>query len=233
MRFFKFLVCLLLLVTSWVSAGMTLKDNISRAQSGDYVVVVHGKAYTLLRIIDNQNHKLSIEEITVPCALMKRGSWQEWLDQGAPQHSSWFTYTIDLDNNKVENCYSVARQGWVDAVGYDNFLPTVLNLDFEKIPLNERRRIGGDSVGGGKLWQPKLVYEGKKIPNIVFDGWRSRWPNDDTELSDRTIEIYLPQDQGKYISYFPYWLQTYGAWGKAYLRVIDSGRNLSSPKLNH
>ena len=49
------------------------------------------------------------------------------------------------------------------------------------------------------------------------------------DLSNKTIEIYLPRNSQIYPTYFPYWLQVNGVAGKAKIRIIDSGSRLKSP----
>ncbi len=80
------------------------------------------------------------------------------------------------------------------------------------------------------VWQPRLIIEGKPDDGVAFDAWRADWPRDGSDLSNKTIEIYLPKDNQSYPSYFPYWLQINGTAGKAKIRIIDSGSNLQSPK---
>ena len=75
-----------------------------------------------------------------------------------------------------------------------------------------------------------MIVEGQVVPGVEFNAWRTRWIKDDSELSGKVIDIYLPKDADKHLSYFPYWLQISGVVGKAKVRIIDSGLGLRSPK---
>ena len=42
------------------------------------------------------------------------------------------------------------------------------------------------------LWQPRMVIDGKPIQGVLFDAWKTDWPRDGSDLSNKTIEVYLP-----------------------------------------
>ncbi len=95
-----------------------------------------------------------------------------------------------------------------------------------------RRRVGGGTanrIDNRPFWQPRLIVEGTEITGVTFDAWRGRWPKDDSELSNKTIEVYLPSKESGYPCYF-HWLQVSGLVGKARVRIVDSGHNLKSPQ---
>ena len=73
------------------------------------------------------------------------------------------------------------------------------------------------------------MVEGQTVPQVKFDAWQTRWPQDGTDLADKTIVIYTPEQQGLYPSYFPYWLEISGLSSYPKVRIIDSGSNLASP----
>jgi hypothetical protein len=47
--------------------------------------------------------------------------------------------------------------------------------------------------------------------------------------SGKSIEVYVPHENNKYPSYFPYWLQISGLISNAKVRIIDSGTGMISP----
>lgn len=234
MRFFLLLQLLLfpLLVSS---EHLYLRDNLPKAQVGDYIVTMQNKNYSLLHIYDKSPSAIAIEEVTVPAAKMSQQpvQWKEWLRQGAPGNTCWSIYTVDLANGHIKNFYSVTRQGWFDNPQQDHFLSVLLNLRFEAIPIKNRRRTGTALVYGSyekrPLWQPKLIFEGQTVQGIHFDAWKTVWPKDNSELAGKNIEVFLPHEQAAYPSYFPYWLQVSSLVGKATLRIIDAGRGMQSP----
>ena len=237
----KWLVTVLLLLASMMSHStllqgeeLILRNNLQRAQPGDYIVISANKTQTLLLIHAKHQSILTIEEIAVPES--KRSptlSWKEWINQGAPGHTSWVRYDIDLQTGKMLHYYSFTKKNWFNIPDADNFLSKLLNLKFIQIPENARKRVGPKPRSGPEmrpLWQPRMIVEGQPIKGVQFDAWRTRWPRDGSDLSDKAIEVYLPQDSQRYPAYFPYWLQINGAIGKAKIRIIDSGSKLQSPK---
>ncbi len=216
--------------------SLLLKDNLQYAQPGDYLISSARKTLTLLHIYAKQGPLLTIEEISVPERRrpMKRG-WKPWVENNAPGHTNWVMYEIDLRSGKVLRYYSFTKRNWFEIPEGDLFLSKLLNLTFTKIPEETRKKIGGRSRGRPDLrpnWQPHMVVEGQVVQGVPFEAWWTQWPRDGSDLSGKRIEVYLPRDNQRYPSYFPYWLEIQGMIGKAKIRIIDSGTHLHSPKPN-
>ena len=215
-----------------------LRENLKQAQTGDYIVTSQNKNYTLLHIYSRDPNKMTLEEITIPIKKYPKflDSWKNWLGQGAPGNTSWILYTIDLDSGKMVDFYSVSKNRRFNVRDANSFLSVLLNLPFHPVSLEDRKRVGFPSLPGmtdkRPFWQPQMKVEGREIGGVWFDAWKGKWPKDDSELSDKTIEIFLPQESNKYPAYFPYWLQVSGIIGKAKIRIIDSGGGMKSPVIN-
>ena len=99
------------------------------------------------------------------------------------------------------------------------------SLNLTKIPSFQRKKLTSSS----QPWNPPLYFEGKLIKNVPFDAWKTRFPKNRGELSNKLIQLYLPAYKGDFISYFPYWIEVVGAGNQAKIRVKDSGHGLKSP----
>lgn len=228
-----------MLWVGFLHGDIYLKDNLGRAKPGDYIVTYQNKTFTLLHIYDKSPEGLTIEEITVPAQQMPKSGkvlWKVWVQQDAPGHTSWVMYDVNLISGKVDQYYSCSKNEWYALTPSDNFLSTLLNLRLQLVPTSERKKVGprpNDTFADRRRpWQPKMIVDGQVIEGINFDEWRTYWPKDNSDLSGRTIEVFLPE-QGlgdQFPSYFPYWLQISGMIGKAKIRIIDSGSDLVSPK---
>jgi len=220
---------LFLLFTAMTEAS--LLDNLRRANKGDYIVTAQGKSYTLLHIYDRKDNILTIEEITAPMRQIQRlkKPWKEWIMQGAPNNTAWVMYAVDLNNGKMLAYYSLTKQEMYDLSQADSFLTTLLNLKLQPIPYADRRKTGLPIQSNRPLWHPQMVVEGRPIPNVEFDAWRTQWPKDNSDLSGKEIEVYIPNENSKYPSYFPYWLEISGVIGNAKIRIVDSGSGMDSP----
>lgn len=222
------------MLNALMAQAMTLKERLQEAASGDFVVMAHKKVYTLFHVQDKQAGRLTIEEISVPAARLTFPiNWQAWLQEGAPGNTNWLLYTVNLASGRVENSYSVADHAWVN-LSQDHFLSTLLNLPLNRIPDSERKRRGVSQRPGGPdtrpFWQPKLVFGGRPVEGVPFSAWTTRWPKDGSVLSGKWIEAYLPDTDGRFVSYLPYWLQVSGnIQNLATIYIIDSGKNLQSP----
>lgn len=210
-----------------------LKQNLTDATPGDYIVASRGKCYALLHVNQHIGNTLRIGEITVPSSRFPRTpvDWKEWVTKGAPGHTGWLMYEIDIHTGHLNTLYSVTPHGWIPLSQQDRFLSTLLNLRLQYIPPSQRKQVGPSLLPGGgsepkRAWTPLMVMDGKAIKGVSFDAWKTKWPNDSSELSGKTIEVYVPEDHQKYPAYFPYWLQVSGMVGKAKIFIVDSGRGL-------
>lgn len=231
---FVLLASLFLSFTSYSNTNqLVLRDNLQKAKAGDYIVVARNKNFTVLLIADHQSNRLVFEEITVPVNQIPSqiASWKNWVENGAPGNTCWIRYDIDLKSGQMNGLFSYSTGNWYDTTTADNWLTTLLNLQFYRVPDRERKKTGAHAtINNPAYWQPKMIFEGQQLDGVNFDAWKTRWPKDSTDLSNKVVEIYLPQDNDRFPSYFPYWLQISGLVGKAKVRVIDSGRDLASPK---
>jgi len=230
---YLFVFSFFLLLSNALSAqSLQLLQNFQRAKPGDYLVTARNKNYTIILVSSQKDRKLVVEEITAPLNKIPKNieSWRQWIESGAYGHTGWIRYELDLNNGQMVSLYSFTHQRWLDTSSADNWLSTLLNLNFQQIPDRERKKTGAASPKKPTFWNPTMVVNGEIIPGVFFEAYRAKWPKDNSELSGKLIEIYLPQDSQLYPSYFPFWLQISGIVGKAKLRMIDTGSNLRSPK---
>lgn len=216
-----------------------LVDRLQGAQEGDYIVTAIDNTYSLILIKEKSSHVVVVEEVTIPAGRLQNKKfqwfgWKKWLECGAPGHTSWVMYTIHCSSGKVDAFFSYTKNSWCDMTEANNFISKLMNLRLVRIPASEVKKVGPPPPEGSRdtrrIWAPKMVFEGNEIDDVSFIGWRTRWPSDTSELSGKSIAVYLPADEKKYPSYFPYWLEIQGLFGKAKVRIIDSGRGIQSPR---
>jgi hypothetical protein len=237
---FIFLFCLSLYFfnDSLRADEFCLRELFAQAEPGSYFVTEQNKNYTFLHIFQKNDSFIILEEVSIPLSRFpKKTTWKEWFEKGAQGHTAWLMTQINLKTGKCEEAFSFIHQGWLDLSHADHFLATLLNLKFAAVPEPERRRIGlppgYHKTDKRPLWNPPLIVEGKIIPHVAFSAWKTRWPNDGSELSRKIIEIYLPSFEdtpSRCPAYFPYWLEVEGKMGSAKVRIVDSGMGAKSPK---
>lgn len=224
---------------SQADAAMFLKDRLRTAEVGDYIVTGIDNNYTVLVVKDKNEFEMTIEEITVPFKRIKHPKmqwhgWRNWVECGAPGHTCWVMYSIHSPTGKMKSYYSYTKQGWGRPSEADNFLTKLFNLRMVPLREEDMKKIGPAPEKGVKdsrrNWAPRMFYEGREIQGVAFEGWKTRWPKDGSELSGKTITIFTPKDERRYPAYFPYWLEVKEMFGKARVRIIDSGKNLRTPR---
>lgn len=206
--------------------ALELKTKLTNAASGDFIVYLYKSHITLVRIAKHHPKELVIEEITAP-----KGDydWQEWLNQNAPEHTSWTVTTLDPTTLKILSSYSLDEQPTAIMTSDLQFLPTLLKLELQAVPQDQLKKIGPEPMAGEvdmrKIWHPKIVWKGKTI-EIPIDAFRATWPKDESELAGKSIEVYIPQKEA--LSYLPYWIEIGSGPLKAKVQAIDSGSGLVS-----
>lgn len=233
-----FLLFCFLSTLAWGSP-LRLKDKLAEAEPGSYIVTEQNKNFTLVHVHDRTDQTITIEEVTIPAARFARQPlpWRQWFEKGGPGHTSWTMSQINLETGRFEETFSFTHQGWINLSDSDSFLTTLLNLPFHPIPEEKRRRVGlppgHHKTDQRPFWSPLLVVNGERVVGVPFTAWRARWPSDGTELSRKTVEIYMPHNGNEdfaFPTYFPYWIEVDGKIGCAKIRIIDSGKGAHSPK---
>jgi hypothetical protein len=225
----KLLFIITVLSVSLINA-FSLKDKIVNGVPGDYVVTEQGGTSSVLLIRALTPTHLIIEEIDVPSLQRKTSevSWKEWIATEAPGHTAWITYTIDLKNNQLQECYSHSQGVWLPTKDPQHFLPRLLSLSLQKTSDEQRKRIGAPPASGQEdrrsIWNPSVIVEGQKLDKAVITAWKTRWPKDDSLISECEIELYFSSQA------FPVWIEVKSPHYKASLRSVDSGHAMVSPK---
>lgn len=227
-------ICFILAVLSTSSlSALTLKEQLKYAQPGDYIVTAQKKNITVLHISDVSPKEILIEEVTSSANKVSSDiNWKRWMRQGAPDHTSWIMYRLDLDQNKVLEAFSFTHNGWMHADDINLFFITLLNLPFEEIETNHRKRQGPPlppgEIDSRPIWHPPIYVDGKLNKSVTSKAYKALWPKDYSELSGHLIEIFIPEANANSLSYFPYWLQVSNLAAQLKIRVIDSGKNMIS-----
>lgn len=228
----RWVCCFLFASAAVFGTEFQLKERLEKAKTGDYIVTEAGKMVTVLAVRSLTPHSIILEEITAPVQNLKKmpASWPEWVKAKAPGHTSWSMIEIDLKTGQLLECYSFSRAAWIHLSKQDSLIATLLKLPLKDIEPDRRRRIGPAPAPGEpdhrKLWNPTLVFEGKKLENALFDVFETNWPQDSSELSGKTVSLYFDKDKRFPL---PFWIQVEAAHGIASMRTIDSGKSLPSP----
>ncbi len=204
-----------------------LKERLLQAQPGAYAVFEQGKTRSLLHVHSRKEQVLILEEISLPSSLGVR-SWQEWIEERAPGHTSWSMYAIDLEKGELLSCFSFSRASWIQMGSQDHFLTLLLKKSFHALPDARRKKIGPPPMEGEAdvrpVWNPPFLREGKKVP-IDYVVAEIEWPKDASELSEKRLEVYFDK---KKLSPFPVWVQVHTNHASVFARMVDSGEGLRS-----
>jgi len=224
---YRFLFLTLAFVTLGYSGQSPLLNRLKKAQNGDFVVWETNKMITLLVIRFPTERSIIFEEISAPKFNNKALGWGEWLQQGAPGHTSWAMIEIDLTQKEILEAYSFSRRGWLSTSSQECLLSTLLHLDMQPLPDEKWRRIGPPPLEGEKdlrkIWNPPLFVEGVRIKNAPFEAFETTWPEDHSELAGKTLHVYFDQ---KVLCPLPTWIQIETGQFSASLRAIDAGHYL-------
>jgi len=223
---------ILLILFYIIFSSFSLKEKIDQAQIGDFIVSQQSKNYYILFIRHLDASILQLEEISIPEAKLKsiKNQWQDWIKQGAPGHTAWVVYTIDLKKNEMKECYSFNRKGWLSINQQEAFLIALFSLPLEPVASSQRRRIGPPPINGEidrrAMWNPPVIINGKKgsQPNIKV--FTTNWPDDDSPLAHCKLELYFDGKRPDFL--FPCWIEISTPHYTQNVRIIDSGTGMHS-----
>ena len=174
--------------------SMNLGEKFLSADEGTYIVSQQNQLVTLLHLHTKKEHKLLFEEVSIPLHQSKKITWSKWLEKGAPGHTSWILYEVDLQKNKVTECYSLNRKSWIPTEEMEAFLLPLISLDLTFLPEEDRLQTGPTMPPGAverRPWGPPQVFEGKKISSPEYAVYTAKWPQDHTDLSGKPIVLYF------------------------------------------
>ncbi len=221
---------LLFLFSVHLLFGITLKDKFEGAEEGSYIVTEQNQLVSLLHLHTVRDGKLIFEEISIPLHQAKRLEWKTWVEKGAPGNTSWILYELDLEKGCVTECYSLTRKAWIRTEEMNAFLVPLVSLELSVLSKGERFQKGATATPGKvghRPWGPPQVIGGKKIKDPEYDVYTTRWPHDESDLSDKPIVLYF--DKARATFPFPYWMQVRDGALKFKMRALDSGTGLTSP----
>jgi len=210
--------------------AFSLKDRFLEAEEGTYIVTEQNQLVSLLHLHTKGEKCLLFEEISIPQHQVKKMKWDEWVNRGAPGHTSWILYEIDLEKESVTECYSRTRKAWIPTDEMAAFLIPLISLNLNYLSEEERMQTGPTPKPGviqNRPWGPPQVIEGKKIKEAEYDVYTAKWPIDRTDLSGKPIVLYFDKERKNFP--FPYWLQVRDGVVKFKIRALDSGRGMVSP----
>ncbi len=228
----RFLLLLTIFIFDSLSA-LTFKDKLLTGMKGDYIITEQNKFCSLIRIHSISIEKLVIEEISFPQSSLPK-DLNKWLEGGAKGNTSWSFIEINPNTSALTSHFSFTKNAWLVPNPDDSFFLKILDMPFSPILESQRRKIGPPPKEGAdtrKIWNPSLIFQGKKIQSPEFSAYRIEMPKDGSILSGKRIELFFNKNDETFP--FPLWGQiTDDSNAALKFRVIDSGKNLSSPKKN-
>ncbi|MCB1110785.1 MAG: hypothetical protein KDK64_07355 [Chlamydiia bacterium] len=226
MRIF-FLLCLFAIPSLF---AFSLKEKFEEAEAGTYIVTEQNELVSLLHLHTKGENRLIFEEISIPLHAAKKIKWSTWAAEGAPGHTSWILYEVDLIQERVTECYSHTRKAWIPTEEMEAFLVPLISLKLHFLSEEERMQKGPTPQPGSiasRPWGPPQVVEGKKIKDPDYDVYTAKWPVDHSDLSGKSIVLYFDKERKTFP--FPYWLQVREGALKFKIRALDSGKGFTSP----
>ena len=231
----RLIILLFYLCTFMPLCANCVKSRLLGAAKGDYIVTLQNKTYSLMLVHQTGQNTLILEELSAPEHNIETNiDWKKWVQEGAPGHSSWLIYEIDLKNNRLNECYNFAARTFIQSADSESLLTRLLMQTTAFLPGKERRKIGpppkrGNASDTRAVWKPPLIFEGKAKPAAKFEVHRLHWPADGSQLAEKTLDIYFE----KHSTFpFPYWIQINTGHFNVMLKVVDSGSLLNSPQRN-
>lgn len=224
MNTLSFFLCFFcFIITSLFSES--LKEKFLTAEQGSYIAFENQNTISCLIFHSIKNDKLYLYEISFPSSHLKEGfDLKKWLLNKAEDSSSFVIYSINMNSNTIEDCFSFTRKSYINISDQGSFLPKLLKLELKPVADDQRKKIAlkaGEIQEKPKFWNPPKIVEGCKIQERHFDVFKTSWPLDDSELSNKPIVMYFDKENKTFP--FPYWIEIGQGHICHKLRAKDSG----------
>ena len=223
-------IILLILLFLAPLQSFPFKNIFLKGNSGDFSIYQNGSLVTILSIHSVEPPFITLEEITLPKKLYKNIKGKDlntWIKKGGKGRTSWTLIEIDTDTMDVTSAYCFLKNAHLDLVKEDTLITSLLSLNINKVPEEERLRIGprrATKKDYRLFWEPSMYVNGKRKFPAKMDVYGAVWEKDASPLSGRNIDLYVLDNFP-----FPYWIQIHGDFGSKKMVSLDSGSNLTSP----
>lgn len=230
-----FIYFFILLASYAYSSGFNLKSSFLDLADGSYLVMQNKDLYTLFHVQKKDNKQTHFQEISIPkdTFLSQKTSWLNWLENGAKKHSGYLRYTMDKETALINNVYLVDDEKWISPESFNQFLPTLMHLNFQRVPSEKRKRVGRAPDGFRQdtrpYWSPKVIFNGDLIKDVRFEEWESRWPDDQSDFSGISIKLFFPED-GQIPFQIPFWISFQDSAFYQIIRTVDAGVFIENEK---
>ncbi len=214
------------------AAPYSLKEKYQKADPGDFIVTEQDHTYSLLFIREITGDHLLLEEIAAPESQIDLNAidWRQWVKAKAPGHTSWTLYEIDTSSGNLIEAFSYSKRGWLFLDETQQFLSKLLRLPLSKLSDADRKKIGPQPTTNEEdrraIWNPPLIFQGKKQPKPQFDVWKGVWPEDGTQMGKCIVELYFSKANTTFP--FPYWVEIKSPHYSFKMRSVDSGSGIIS-----
>lgn len=222
-KIMKYLIFILLNLS--IFANTTLIHFLEIGKTGDYIVIKHGKIYSLLHI-KKKEFTATLTKISISQdKISKNFSWKKWIKEGAYDNILYNGLKINLKNSEILKNYLIKDGKKIILQKDKNFFTKILNQPLKYLSDEKRRKIGppplNDQIDSRSIWTPPCFFEGKKEKNLNV--YRTRWPKDSSNLSKKKIDLYFLKDKN---FSFPMWIQVNTNHLRILLKTVDAGRDL-------
>ncbi len=212
-------------------ASLSMRDKFSTGENGDYTILHVHKTYTCLSIFERSGDRIVLEEISLPLKKQEIKLGKTPFETARKDAFSWTLLEIDLNTLQLIECYDVLSKKFLSTESIDPFILKILRLDFNKMSLSERRKVGvkseSESLDHRPLWNPSFAFGGKEMKGRLCDAYKSNWPDDKTLLSSKQIEVYFDKELSKLP--FPVWMQIVDDSFSFKIQTLDVGHHFNSP----
>lgn len=202
-----------------------------KGEKGDYAVYERGKLHSFLHIREKTASCLILEEIIYPSYIEKTlNNRQTWINKGAKGSVSWNAYEICLKTGALLEAFSYTKGAFLKVNQDAHLFSKLFYYPLEELPQKDRKKIGPapreDEPDRRAFWKPSFIHEKKTISDPIYSVYFCKWPVDNSPLSSKKITLYFSR---KPFTPFPCWIEIQGDHASIHTKIVDSGKNFSSP----
>ena len=195
----------------------TIFDKMSELKEKDFIVFDLYRSVAAIEVTNVSPTSIEFQVAIAAKDILEKtecSSYSEWRKKGYPVSEVHETIHIHKDQ-------SIDPTPILDEI---KWLPTLLKLPINKVPKDARKK-HGEALREGEIdirpvWNPPIIVKGEKL-KTTSDAFSTKWPDDGSFLSGKTLILYFPLDSHALRS-FPHWIESPSS--SVHFEVIESER---------
>lgn len=203
---------------------ISLIDMINNSPAGSYIVFENNQTNIGIILKEKQKNKIILHEFCFSKKISKNlFDWKKILNHENQDLNCFakFETIIEKDFSRTTPIF-YKKNKKISKAQILSFTSILNSLTF--VPVSKDNiKMTKDPLNNPIPWKPLLIIEGKSINYSKCIAYEAYWPQDESPMSNKRIEVYFPIISNDKFLNLPIWMEIDSSIGKIKVRSVDAG----------